>query len=112
MKRRDYHIGNLTIFGDSRVANVEGKPVKLSKKEYAFMYTLASFGNRPASQSDILDSMYHLRPEERPEEKIIDVFVCKIRKKFERAVPASGQYIQNEHGRGYFLKKPAVSLSA
>jgi DNA-binding response OmpR family regulator len=48
--------------------------------------------------------------DELPEEKIVDVFVCKIRKKF-RAVAPVGQYIESVPGSGYRVYKAPALLS-
>jgi two-component system cell cycle response regulator CtrA len=43
-----------------------------------------------------------------PELKIIDVFICKLRKKLANA--SSGKnYIETVWGRGYVLREPAES---
>jgi two-component system cell cycle response regulator CtrA len=43
-----------------------------------------------------------------PELKIIDVFVCKLRKKLSSATGGSN-YIETVWGRGYVLRDPAPS---
>ena len=40
-----------------------------------------------------------------PEVKIIDVFICKLRKKLETALGGEG-YIETVWGRGYVLREP------
>jgi two-component system, cell cycle response regulator CtrA len=42
-----------------------------------------------------------------PEVKIIDLFVCKLRKKLAQATGGS-HYIETVWGRGYVLRDPAV----
>ena len=45
-----------------------------------------------------------------PDLKIIDVFICKLRKKLSRA-SANKNYIETVWGRGYVLKDPKPSQS-
>ena len=42
-----------------------------------------------------------------PELKIIDVFICKLRKKLSEAL-AGENYIETVWGRGYVLREPAA----
>jgi two-component system cell cycle response regulator CtrA len=42
-----------------------------------------------------------------PEEKIIDVFMCKIRRKLQDILgPVGREYIETIWGRGYVLREP------
>lgn len=52
-----------------------------------------------ASKSAIMQALYSDRPDEDPEPKIIDVFVCKLRAK----VKPFGVNIETVWGRGYSL---------
>ena len=46
---------------------------------------------------------------DKPELKIIDVFICKLRKKLADA-SAGRNYIETVWGRGYVLLKAAIAL--
>jgi len=46
-----------------------------------------------------------------PEVKIIDVFICKLRKKLAE-VSGGKNYIETVWGRGYFLREPAAERMA
>jgi two-component system cell cycle response regulator CtrA len=46
-----------------------------------------------------------------PEIKIIDVFICKLRRKLSEASGGTG-YIETVWGRGYVLRAPAETMVA
>lgn len=100
-------IGALTITRDSRVVTLEGQPVRLSPKEHELILVLAENG-RFMHQDQILSGMSY-KKSEMPEPKIVDVFVCKIRRKFENITPLGGDYIESVPGSGYrVLNAPAT----
>jgi two-component system cell cycle response regulator CtrA len=47
-----------------------------------------------------------------PEVKIIDVFICKLRKKIEKISPDGGHCIETVWGRGYVLRDPNGGAAA
>lgn len=106
--QKTFTIGDLFITRDSRVVTLNGNDVRLSSKEHALMLALAENG-RYMHQGDILAHMGYARAE-MPEEKIVDVFVCKIRKKFRKVAPV-GQYIESVPGSGYRVFKAPALLS-
>jgi two-component system cell cycle response regulator CtrA len=87
---------------DTRAVEVDGKPVHLTNKEYAILELLAMRNGAVLTKEMFLNHLYNTADE--PEIKIIDVFVCKLRKKL---ADASGgtNYIETVWGRGYMLKK-------
>jgi two-component system cell cycle response regulator CtrA len=86
---------------DTRIVEVDGVPVHLTSKEYAILELLAMRKGTVLTKEMFLDHLYGGIDE--PEVKIIDVFVCKLRKKL--AESSSGvNYIETVWGRGYILK--------
>ena len=87
---------------DTRIVEVDGVPVHLTSKEYAILELLAIRKGTVLTKEMFLDHLYGGIDE--PEVKIIDVFVCKLRKKL---AEASGgvNYIETVWGRGYMLKE-------
>jgi two-component system cell cycle response regulator CtrA len=86
---------------DTRIVEVDGVPVHLTSKEYAILELLAMRKGTVLTKEMFLDHLYGGIDE--PEVKIIDVFVCKLRKKLSEA--SSGvNYIETVWGRGYMLK--------
>jgi two-component system cell cycle response regulator CtrA len=91
----------VTINLDTRVVEVDGAQVHLTNKEYAILELLAMRKGTVLTKEMFLNHLYASMDE--PEIKIIDVFVCKLRKKL---ADASGgtNYIETVWGRGYRLK--------
>lgn len=86
---------------DTRVVEVEGKQVHLTNKEYAILELLAMRKSTVLTKEMFLNHLYSSSDE--PEIKIIDVFVCKLRKKLANASGGTN-YIETVWGRGYMLK--------
>jgi len=86
---------------DTRNVEVNGVQVHLTNKEYAILELLAMRKGSVLTKEMFLNHLYSSMDE--PEIKIIDVFVCKLRKKL---ADASGgvNYIETVWGRGYILK--------
>lgn len=59
-------------------------PVQLTSKEFLLFHKLTVSPNRIFSQETLMEDLYS-HHEDRPNSKIIDVFVCKIRKKIRLA---------------------------
>lgn len=92
---------------DTRVVEVDEKRVHLTNKEYAILELLAMRKGSVLTKEMFLNHLYNSMDE--PEMKIIDVFVCKLRKKLADA--AGGRnYIETVWGRGYMLKDYENSL--
>lgn len=87
---------------DTRHVEVNGIQVHLTNKEYAILELLALRKGSVLTKEMFLNHLYSSSMDE-PEIKIIDVFVCKLRKKL---ADASGgvNYIETVWGRGYMLK--------
>ena len=91
----------VTLNLDTRIVEVDGKPVHLTNKEYAIFELLAMRKGTVLNKATFLNHLYG--GVNGPEIKIIDVFICKLRK---RLAEASGgvNYIETVWGRGYMLK--------
>src|SRR4029079_18755940 len=95
------HDGDLTVRLDSRRAEIAGKPVNLTMKEFALLELMALRQGSTLTKEMFLNHLYGGMDE--PEMKIIDVFICKLRKKL---LIASGgkNYIETVWGRGYVMR--------
>ncbi len=90
----------VTLNLDTRVVEVDGKKVHLTNKEYAILELLAVRKEKMITKEMFLNHLYNSSDE--PEIKIIDVFVCKLRKKLSKASGGTN-YIETIWGRGYKL---------
>src|SRR6516165_7571265 len=95
--------GMLVVNLDTRVVSVNEKPVHLTGKEYGILELLSRRKGTTLTKEMFLDHLYGGMDE--PEIKIIDVFVCKLRKKLAQAT-GSKHYIETVWGRGYVLRDP------
>lgn len=86
---------------DTRTVEVDSKQVHLTNKEYAILELLAMRKGTVLTKEMFLNHLYSSMDE--PEIKIIDVFVCKLRKKLAKA-SGGMNYIETVWGRGYMLK--------
>lgn len=98
-------VGELTAYFDGRDPIVSGHSIKLSKREHAIFQHLALNSNRVISKDAIYDAVYGMSADQ-PFDKVIDVYICKIRKKISLAAQSGYQYIETIRGRGYKLRPP------
>ncbi|GAN81879.1 response regulator transcription factor [Acidocella aminolytica] len=90
-------IGRVEINMNAKKIYANGKPVTLTKKEYQIAEILALRKGVVLSKEAILDHLYGGLDEPNP--KIIDVFICKIRKKLQAL--GVEDFIETNWGRGY-----------
>jgi two-component system cell cycle response regulator CtrA len=95
--------GRLSVNLDSRTVEVEGQPLHLTGKEYGILELLSLRKGTTLTKEMFLNHLYGGMDE--PELKIIDVFVCKLRKKLSSAAQGEN-YIETVWGRGYVLRDP------
>ncbi len=96
--------GRVTVNLDTRTVEVDGKTLHLTGKEYGIMELLSLRKGTTLTKEMFLNHLYGGMDE--PEVKIIDVFICKLRKKVEQAT-GGDSYIETVWGRGYVLRDPA-----
>jgi two-component system cell cycle response regulator CtrA len=97
-------VGPLTLNLGSREVVVEGRNVHLTGKEYAVLELLTLRKGIVLTKEAFLNHLYGGMDE--PEVKIIDVFICKLRKKLAQA--GAGDLIGTVWGRGYVLRDPTT----
>lgn len=97
--------GRLTVDLDKQSVTVDERPVHLTAKEYAILELLSLRKGTTLTKEMFLNHLYGGIDE--PELKIIDVFVCKLRKKLTGATHGDN-YIHTVWGRGYVLKDPEL----
>lgn len=93
--------GKLSVNLDQKTVTFDGKPLLLTRKEYDMIELLSLRKGVTLTKDMFLDHLYNGIDE--PEPKIIDVFICKIRKKI--AEFSDGEdYIETVWGRGYVMR--------
>ena len=95
--------GDLTVNLDTKTVEVTGARVHLTGKEYQMLELLSLRKGTTLTKEMFLNHLYGGMDE--PELKIIDVFICKLRKKLSVATGGKN-YIETVWGRGYVLREP------
>lgn len=95
--------GSVVINLDNRTAEVDHRSLHLTGKEYSILELLSLRKGSTLTKEMFLNHLYGGMDE--PEVKIIDVFVCKLRKKIADMTDGDN-YIQTVWGRGYTLVDP------
>ena len=98
--------GKVSVNLDAKTVEVGGKPVHLTGKEYQMLELLSLRKGTTLTKEMFLNHLYGGMDE--PELKIIDVFICKLRKKLSEAT-GDDNYIETVWGRGYVLRDPEPS---
>jgi two-component system cell cycle response regulator CtrA len=94
-------VGSLLLNLDSHDVTVDGRPVHLTGKEYAILELLVLRKGMVLTKEAFLNHLYGGMDE--PEMKIIDVFICKLRKKLANA--GADNLIGTVWGRGYMIRE-------
>lgn len=93
--------GRLVVNLQARTVEIDGRPIRLTGKEYAILELLSLRKGSTLTKEMFLNHLYGGIDE--PELKIIDVFICKLRKKLCDALEGDN-YIETVWGRGYVLR--------
>ena len=100
--------GLVSVNLDAKTVEAEGKTVHLTGKEYQMLELLSLRKGTTLTKEMFLNHLYGGMDE--PELKIIDVFICKLRKKLAEAT-GGDNYIETVWGRGYVLRDPAGGVA-
>jgi two-component system, cell cycle response regulator CtrA len=95
--------GRIAVNLDAKTVDVSGNTVHLTGKEYQMLELLSLRKGTTLTKEMFLNHLYGGMDE--PELKIIDVFICKLRKKLAEATSGEN-YIETVWGRGYVLRDP------
>ena len=100
--------GKVAVNLDAKTVEANGHPVHLTGKEYQMLELLSLRKGSTLTKEMFLNHLYGGMDE--PEVKIIDVFICKLRKKL--ALSTGGaNYIETVWGRGYVLRDPVEEVA-
>jgi two-component system, cell cycle response regulator CtrA len=103
-------VGDLIVNLEARNVELRGQKLHLTAKEYQILALLALRTGSTLTKEMFLNHLYGGLDDE-PDAKIIDVFICKLRKKLANA--SGGQdYIETVWGRGYALREPTKQAIA
>jgi len=100
--------GKINVNLDAKTVDAGGQAVHLTGKEYQMLELLSLRKGTTLTKEMFLNHLYGGMDE--PELKIIDVFICKLRKKLSEAT-GGDSYIETVWGRGYVLRDPEPDTS-
>jgi two-component system, cell cycle response regulator CtrA len=95
--------GSLVVNLDSKMVTVHDCQINLTGKEYQILELLSLRKGSTLTKEVFLNNLYGGMDE--PDAKIIDVFICKLRKKL-AAASQGYNFIETVWGRGYALREP------
>ena len=95
--------GDLVVDFETRTVSVHEKPVRLTGKEYSIVELLSLRKGTTVTKEMLVGHLYGGLDE--PGLKIIDVFVCHLRKKLAQATGGK-HYIETVRARGYRMRDP------
>ena len=101
--------GDIEVNLDGKTVEVRGNAVHLTGKEYQMLELLSLRKGTTLTKEMFLNHLYGGMDE--PELKIIDLFICKLRKKLSEATGREN-HIETVWGRGYLLPDPKPDTSA
>jgi two-component system cell cycle response regulator CtrA len=99
--------GQIAVNLDAKTVDVGGNAVHLTGKEYQMLELLSLRKGTTLTKEMFLNHLYGGMDE--PELKIIDVFICKLRKKLSQATGGEN-HIETVWGRGYVLRDPEAGV--
>ncbi len=102
------HTGAVAVNLEAKTVEANGRRVHLTGKEYQMLELLSLRKGTTLTKEMFLNHLYGGMDE--PELKIIDVFICKLRKKLKAL--AGDHYIETVWGRGYMMRDPLDELAA
>ena len=100
--------GDILVNLDAKTVEVNGSRVHLTGKEYQMLELLSLRKGTTLTKEMFLNHLYGGMDE--PELKIIDVFICKLRKKL-AASTNGNHHIETVWGRGYVLRDPQEAVA-
>ncbi|NKC29491.1 winged helix-turn-helix domain-containing protein [Falsiroseomonas selenitidurans] len=95
-------IGNVTLNQARMVITVDGRELRITRREYDVMEMLFLRRGNLVTKADFLSRLYGT--EEGPDSRTLDVFICKVRRKL--AAAGAAEFIRTAWGRGYMAEEP------
>jgi two-component system cell cycle response regulator CtrA len=97
--------GNITLDQANGAVTVDGRAVRVTKREFDVLELLLLRRGTLVSKDDFLQRLYG--SEDGPDSRTLDVFICKLRRKL--AAAGAAEFIRTAWGRGYMAEEPPVA---
>jgi two-component system cell cycle response regulator CtrA len=104
LAKAEIQVGEITLDLNARCAYVHDNKIQLTSKEYQIIELLAINRGKVMSKDTIMNHLYDY--DAVPDQKIIDVFVCKIRRKLQEA--NAPETISTVWGQGYIIRDERI----
>ena len=102
-RRRMLRVGSLTVDCDARVAEVDHRPVKLSRLEFDLLQTLATQPHKTFTRAEITRQVWGYDPHTAGPSRTVDSHAYRLRHKLEQA--GAEPLVQNVRGVGWRLTR-------
>jgi len=102
-RRRMLRVGSLSVDCDARVAQVENRPVKLSRLEFDLLQTLASEPRKAFTRGELTRKVWGYDASAAGPSRTLDSHASRLRHKLERA--GAQPVVQNVWGVGWRLTR-------
>lgn len=99
--KSDISAGEITLKLSNRTIEAKGKALHLTSTEYSILEMLILQRGHTVTKDTLMDNLY-IDPD-RPQEKILDTYIYRLRKKIRQATHSDG-YIQTVRGQGYMIE--------
>lgn len=96
-------VGQLVLTPGQRRAELNGKRLELTPREYDLLETLARRPGTVFSRQQLLDLVWGYEFD--GEDRTVDVHVRRLREKLE-PIPSTPQYLRTSRGAGYYVEEP------
>jgi two-component system cell cycle response regulator CtrA len=100
--------GNVTLDQSQQSVSVDGRPVRVTRREFDVLETLMLRRGMLLTKEHFMSRLYGA--EEGPDQRILDVFVCKLRRKL--AAAGAAEIVRTVWGRGYVVEEPGAAAVA
>lgn len=100
--------GNVTLDQARQTVTVDGRPVRVTRREFDVLETLMLRRGMLLTKEHFMSRLYGT--EEGPDQRILDVFVCKLRRKL--AAAGAAEIVRTVWGRGYVVEEPGPAAVA
>jgi DNA-binding response OmpR family regulator len=102
-RRRMLRVGSLTVDCDARVAEIDHRPVKLSRLEFDLLQTLATQPRKTFTRAELTRRVWEYDPQAAGTSRTLDSHAYRLRHKLEQA--GAEPLVQNVRGVGWRLTR-------
>lgn len=100
--------GNVVLDQARQMVSVDGRAVRITRREFDVLETLMLRRGMLLTKDHFMSRLYGA--EDGPDQRILDVFVCKLRRKL--AAAGAAEIVRTVWGRGYVLEEPSAAAIA